>query len=457
MIYDVIIVGAGPAGLFSAYILRNKKVLLLDKGKKPSARECPITNNQECLNCDPCNILAGIGGAGLFSDGKLNFTYKHGKTDLTEFVNVTEARKLIAESEKIFSQFGMTGKTYPTNKEKAITIKKRAKKVGIDLLLIKQKHLGSDNLPKYINKMMAFLEKSGVEILTELDVKKVLVKNDSFYAIQTSKGEFKAKKIILAPGRVGSKWLYDQAKKLGIKLRQRGIEVGVRVEVPREVMDPITDIIYDPPFFNYSDTYDDQVRTFCTNQGGFVSKENYFDFVCVNGYACKDRKSPNTNFALLSKVILTEPVTDNYAYGKSIGRLSTILGGGKPLIQRYVDLKKGRRSTWERIKKSYVEPTLSDVVPGDISMTLSKRIVTNLIETLEKLNRLMPGIASNSTLLYAPEIKFFSTQLYTNNNLETKIKGLFVAGDGAGVAGNIVGAAATGILASKEILRQLET
>ncbi len=223
------------------------------------------------------------------------------------------------------------------------------------------------------------------------------------------------------------------------------------MEVPNEIMDDVTDIIYDPTFFIYTDTYDDQVRTFCTNKGGFVVKEQYEDFVCVNGHAFKNKKSDNTNFAFLSKIDLTEPVTDTLKYGTSIGRLATTIGGGKPIIQRFIDLKKGRRSTWKRIHKSYVTPTLKDVTPGDISMAMPSRIVTNIIEGLEKLNSVIPGIASNSTLLYAPEIKFFSIRIDTNSELETQIKGLYVAGDGVGVSGNIVGAAATGIIAARSI------
>ena len=374
--YDVIIIGAGPAGLFSAFALRKKKVLLIEKGKQIEDRRCPLGKNGKCPPCEPCNILSGIGGAGLFSDGKLNFTPKHGKTDISEFMDLEKAQKLIDKTEEIFSQFGMDGKVYPTDMETAIEIKEKAKKAGIDLLLIKQKHMGSDKLPGYIKSMILFLQKEGVEIITETEVKNILVKNNAVTGVETDKGTFYASKVIAAPGRVGSEWLYEQAKSLNIKLKQRGIEVGVRVEVPKEIMDPITNIIYDPTFFIMTDTYDEQVRTFCVNQGGFVSKENYFDFVCVNGHACIDRKSNNTNFALLSKVILTEPVTNNYSYGKYIANLATLLGNGKPLIQRYIDLKRGRRSTAERILKSYVKPTLEDAVPGDISMALTKRIVT---------------------------------------------------------------------------------
>jgi uncharacterized FAD-dependent dehydrogenase len=219
-------------------------------------------------------------------------------------------------------------------------------------------------------------------------------------------------------------------------------------------MQDLCEVIYDPTFFVQTRKYDDQTRTFCTNYGGFVALENYQDFVCVNGHAYADKKSENCNFAFLSKVVLDDPVEDNQAYGESIGRLATLIGGGKPILQRFGDLKRGRRSTWNRIRHSYVEPTLKEVVCGDIAMALPERILTNLVEGLEKLNDVVPGVSNEETLLYAPEIKFFATQVETSEHLETGIKNLFVSGDGPGVAGNIVSAAATGIIPCKEILRR---
>jgi hypothetical protein len=245
------------------------------------------------------------------------------------------------------------------------------------------------------------------------------------------------------------------AERNALALRQRGIEVGVRVEVHNDIMQDLCDIIYDPTFFIQTAKYDDQTRTFCTNQGGFVAMENYSRFVCVNGHAFRDRKSENTNFAFLSKVVLTEPVTDNQAYGEAIGHLATLIGGGKPILQRFGDLKRGRRSTWHRIRKGYIDPTMTDVVCGDIAMALPERILTNIIDGLEKLNCVIPGVANDETLLYAPEIKFFATQIDTSNDLETKIHGIYVAGDGPGVAGNIVSASATGLIPAKAILQKL--
>ncbi|MCU0602066.1 MAG: NAD(P)/FAD-dependent oxidoreductase [Desulfobacterales bacterium] len=453
--FDVVIVGAGPAGLFAAHHLcehSDLRVLVVDKGKGPLKRRCRINDYRECFKCKPCDILSGVGGAGLFSDGKLNFIYKLGKTDLSQFMPVPEAERLIAETETVFKRFGMDGPVYPTDMDRALEIRKHAKRFGIDLLIIRQKHIGSDRLPAAIAAMADHLRARRVTIRTSEEVKDIVLSNGRAAGVSTGRGRYSARQVILAPGRVGADWVGAIAQKFKLGLKQRGIEVGVRVEVHNDIMQDLCEVIYDPTFFIQTAKYDDLTRTFCTNRGGFVSLENYSDFVCVNGHAYRERKSENTNFAFLSKVVLTEPVTDNQSYGQAIGSLATLIGGGKPILQRFGDLKRGRRSTWNRIRKGYIRPTLTNVVCGDIAMALPERILTNIIEGLDKLNCVVPGVSNDETLLYAPEIKFFATQIETGSDLETRLPGLYVAGDGPGVAGNIVSAAATGLIPAKAII-----
>jgi uncharacterized FAD-dependent dehydrogenase len=264
----------------------------------------------------------------------------------------------------------------------------------------------------------------------------------------------KAKYILAAPGRVGAVWFAEQARALGIELKHGPIDVGVRVEVPAVVMEPVIKVSRDPKFHIITKTFDDFVRTFCVNYMGYVMEERYDDYVGVNGHSLRAKKSTNANFAFLTRVELTQPVTDTTAYGRSIAYLATTIGGGLPLLQRLGDLRKGRRSTWERVERGHVKPTLRSVTPGDISMALPGRIVTNILEGLERLDQVIPGVASDSTLLYAPEVKLYSMKVTVDEDMETNVPNLFVAGDGAGLSRGIITAAATGLLAARGILHK---
>ena len=460
--YDVVIVGAGPAGLFSAYELINNnkdlKICLLDKGRYAFKRKCPMNNGtNECLNCKPCSILSGYGGAGTFSDGKLNFIPKLGKSDLFKYMSQSEAYKLIDDTEAIFNKFNMDSDVYPSNMEDALKLKEKIAKTGAQLLVIKQKHLGSDYLPKHIQDFTDYLKDNGVVIIENANVIDIC-DNDSIINVKYNESEkekeIKAKNVIVAPGRTGAKWVQELADKYNIEYTSQSIEIGVRVEVRKEILKEITDIIYDPTIFIKTDTYYDEIRTFCTNPGGFVAKENYEGYICVNGHALKNIKSNNSNFAFISKVTLTHPVTNTRQYGESIAKIANVLGDGKPIIQSLKDLKNGRRSEWHRINKGFIEPTLKDCVAGDLALVLPHRIILNILEGLEKLDKIIPGVNNDETLLYGPEIKFFSNEITTNNNMKIDNHNIYFVGDGAGKAGNIVTAAATGLIASRDILKK---
>lgn len=463
MKYDVIIVGAGPAGLFSAYelITKNKKlkIALLDRGSCVKNRICPMNKmGIPCKNCNPCGILSGYGGAGTFSDGKLNFIPRLGKSDLTKYMSESEAYKLIDETEEIFNKFGMDAEVYPSNMDEAGEIRKKVAIAGAKLLLIKQKHLGSDHLPEYIEGICNYLEENGVTLIDRADVLDIKTEAEDKHLVTYKSGKkevtLEGKNIIVAPGRTGAKWVQELADKYEIPYLSQSIEIGVRVEVRKDIMESITNVIYDPTIFIKTDTYGDEIRTFCTNPGGFVAKENYYGYICVNGHALKDIKSNNTNFAFISKVNLTEPVTNTRLYGESIAKIANVLGDGKPIIQSLKDLKSGRRSEWHRIKKGFIEPTLKDCVAGDLALVMPHRIITNILEGLETLDKIIPGVANDDTLLYGPEIKFFSNEIETDDKFKLNSANIYFIGDGAGKAGNIVTAAATGLVAARDILER---
>lgn len=463
--YDVVIVGAGPAGLFAAYELINKnknlKILLLDRGKFANHRVCPMNKfGTKCKNCNPCGILSGFGGAGTFSDGKLNFTPKLGKSDLYKYMNESDAEKLLIDTEDIFNKFGMDSDVYPSNMDEALKIKKDIAKHGAKLLIIKQKHLGSDKLPGYIIEFTNYLKDNNVELLENVDVLDIVEKKNNLEVIGmklNDKVSFKTKKVIVAPGRTGAKWVQEYSDKHNIPYLSQSIEVGVRVEVRKEILEDLCNVIYDPSIFIKTKTYGDEIRTFCTNPGGFVTKENYYGYICVNGHALKEIKTNNSNFAFITKINLTEPVTNTREYGECIAKIANCLGDGKPIIQTLGDLKKFRRTRESRLNKQFITPTLKDVVAGDLALVMPKRVITNILDGLETLDKIIPGVNNDETLLYGPEIKFFSNEIETDNNFALlNNNNIYFIGDGAGKAGNIVIAAATGLVAARDIIKNMK-
>jgi hypothetical protein len=434
----VIIVGAGPAGLFAANQLAGRfEVEIIEKGKDIDKRD---------------SLLCGVGGAGAFSDGTLNLRPDLVGGNLFEFVEKDEAWNLVRQVDETFLQYGAPPEMQNTNKEGIEKLKLKAASAGAKFIEIPQRHIGSDFAPKVIKSFKENLENRGVKFFLENEVKELVIENNICEGVKLADGKtLLGDYTILAPGRSGFKLVNQWVKQYNIDYSFGPIDIGIRVEVPSIVMKEVTSINRDPKFHIQTPTYDDFVRTFCVNEEGFVTKEQYDGFVTVNGHSFRNHKSGNTNFAFLVHIELTEPLENTTIYGKSIAQLANTIGGKKPILQRMGDLKRGRRSNWERIKRNYVKNTLEDVTPGDISMALPHRIVTDIIEGLEILNKIIPGISSDSTLLYAPEIKFYAICLKTNKSLETSIKNLFAAGDGTGLSRDMVTAAATGIIAARGI------
>ena len=453
----VTIIGAGPAGIFTAFELGKSgdmDILLIEQGPDIDNRHCPMMRLGRCTYCKICHVTHGFGGAGVFSDGKLDITPYVGG-NLEEFVSQDEAWKIVRYVDEVFVKHGGDTKLIVPDPEKVAELKKKAAAAGIDFLEFPVRHLGTENSVRVITNLKRTLKRMGVKIMFNTKVKGIKTDGETAKGVVLENNkEIDSDYVVVAPGRSGAKWFSQEIKRLGVEAEHNPVDLGLRVEVPKVVLEPVTEIVWDPKFHIMTKTYDDFVRTFCVNHGGYVINEVYEDFVSVNGHTMKDNKSENSNFALLVRVKLTEPVQDAAEYGRAIARSVTNIGGGKPIIQRLGDLLNGRRSTWSRIRRSYVRPTLRDVTPGDIAMAMPYRFVTDIVESIERLDYVIPGVAADSTLLYAIEIKEYSMRVKVNQGMETNIKNLYAVGDGAGISRNIVIAASTGILAARSILEK---
>ncbi|MBW6441526.1 FAD-dependent oxidoreductase [Patescibacteria group bacterium] len=415
------------------------KIALLDMGSR-------IENRNEN------DVMTGFGGAGTYSDGKLHFTPKLSHERTFHLIQPEYYQQILNEIDETFMSFGVTTEEYPKNRYDVEMMIEEAQKQNIELIVRRTKHVGTDNLKNVMKNFQDYLENNGVILKENTEVEELILENSELKGVKTGKGNLYAEKILVAPGRVRARWFQDLCSKYGIEYIYDMVEVGVRVEFPSGVMKRYAESLYEIVLKVRTNTFDDIVRTFCSCPNGYVAREDYQGYVCVNGYSNSDHLSKNSNFALVCEVNLTEPVENSIAYAQSVAELASTIGGQKPVLQRLADLRKGRRSTWRKIEKSLVTPSLTDVTPGDISMALPHRIVVNILESLERLDSVMPGINSGSTLLYAPEVKFRSSKIKTNPSMETSLKGLFVAGDASGMAGSITGAAATGIMAARGIL-----
>lgn len=468
---DVAIIGAGLAGIFTAYVLITKSpdlnILLLEQGDPIAKRQCPILTGKipSCIHCKPCAIMRGFGGAGAFSDGKFNFTTEFGGW-LTDYLEPETVLALIDDVDKVNNQFGATNTVYSTATPEAEAIRLRAIAHDIHLLNARVKHLGTENNRKILERMYDWLDEH-VELSCKTQVTEIIPMKEGkpidhlngvvpdAYELETSKGRVACDVLVAAPGRSGAEWFTDVCDKLHLPLINNQVDLGVRVELPAIVFKEITDVMYEAKLKYMTRQYSDIVRTFCMNPYGYVVTENTDGIITVNGHSFDDPalRSENTNFALLVSNRFTEPFREPYRYGKHIASLSNMLGGGV-MMQRLGDLRDGRRTNAHRMSKSFVRPTL-EATPGDLSLVLPKRHLDNIIEMLEVLDRLAPGTANADTLLYGVEVKFYSARLELTREFETGLKNFFAIGDGAGITRGLSQAGASGLHAARAILRRM--
>lgn len=459
--YDVIIIGAGPSGIFCAYELIHSrpemKVLLIEKGRRIEDRACPKRKTKVCVGCTPCSITTGFAGAGAFSDGKLSLSPDVGGT-LPEILGYDAASRLIHESDDIYLKFGADTSVYGVDKEKEIReIRRKAINANLKLIECPIRHLGTEEGYKIYAKLQAHLLEQGVEMKFNTMVEQIIVEDGTAVGIMTDKGErYEADEIVSAVGREGADWFSHLCKKIGVETEVGTVDIGVRVEVRDEVMDMLNKNLYEAKLVYHTPTFDDKVRTFCTNPSGEVATEYYDNgLAVVNGHAYKsqDMKTNNTNFALLVSKNFTKPFKTPIEYGKQIAQLSNMLCDGKIMVQTYGDFKRGRRTTEERLCRNNLIPTLKDAVPGDLSLVFPHRIMVDIEEMIEALDKVTPGIASEETLMYGVEVKFYSNKVVVNRDFETNIQGLRAIGDGASVTRGLQQASANGLSVARSILR----
>ncbi|MDR3279699.1 MAG: FAD-dependent oxidoreductase [Synergistaceae bacterium] len=459
--YDAIIVGGGPAGLFAALELagKNEKVLLLDKGRDIANRTCPLKNGaSECTHCRPCNVVCGWGGAGAFSDGKLTLTPDFGG-NLDQYCGRNKLISLISEVDDVYLRHGASDTLYKPEGEAALRIIEQARRAGLEVIPATIRHMGTDRAKNILQSM--YIEAKDIfEIRTGAMVNEVLLDDrGEARGVSLEDGtEIASRAVLLAPGREGAPWMEETIRHLGLDISSLPVDIGVRVEVPSAWTKEITDQFYEIKALLDAPTFDDRVRTFCMCPNGEVTTEyqSRQSILTVNGHSNQEdaHKTENTNFAILVSKKFSKPFNDPTGYGSHIARLANMLTGGV-MVQRLGDLKKGRRSTPERIARGLVQPTLKSAEPGDLSLVLPYRHLTGILEMIEALDHIIPGINGPNTLLYGVEVKFFSLNLELDSNLRTRIKGLWAAGDGAGVTRGVIQASASGIWAARSMAESL--
>lgn len=450
--WDAVVVGAGAAGIFAARELglAGARVLLLEMGADLGARRCPRRETGgACRRCVQCRLLAGWGGAGAYSDGKLSLSPRVGGF-LSEFVSREELQELISYVDGVYRRHGAPDRVHGLDVEDFEDLCERARAAGLTLLENPVRHLGTDLCREVLGKLFEEVTRA-VEVRFDAACTGVEVEGGRAVGVRLGSERVPARAVILAPGRLGAEWMGGVAETLGIAAVPNPVDIGVRVECPARVLEELTASLYEAKLLYTSPTFSDEVRTFCMNPRGEVVHEVYEDCLTVNGHAYAEGRGEASNFALLVKTAFTEPFDDPIAYGKSVARLANLLAGGI-LVQRFSDLEAGRRSTPERIARASIAPTLHDATPGDLAFALPHRHLVGLTEMLYALDAFCPGLAGPDTLLYGVEVKFYSSRLALDGRLETPVAGLYGAGDGVGVSRGLMQASASGVWAARSVL-----